>query len=81
MYWENWTLVKSFKGTFTCRVRKYVHLYETIDIKTNNLDRLKGNPTWLSPGIDTDVIVSETRETSRKPDEVCNNINLQCTFF
>jgi mRNA m6A methyltransferase catalytic subunit len=30
----------------------------------------KGNPPWLNRGIDTDVIVAEVRETSRKPDEV-----------
>ena len=27
-------------------------------------------PSWVYPGLDTDVIVSEMRETSRKPDEV-----------
>jgi len=30
----------------------------------------KGNPPWLNRLIDTDVIVAEVRETSRKPDEV-----------
>ena len=30
----------------------------------------KGRPPWLNRGIDTDVIVAEVRETSRKPDEV-----------
>jgi len=30
----------------------------------------KGNPPWLNRFIDTDVIVAEVRETSRKPDEV-----------
>jgi mRNA m6A methyltransferase catalytic subunit len=30
----------------------------------------KGSPPWLNRGLDTDVIVSEVRETSRKPDEV-----------
>lgn len=26
-------------------------------------------PAWLQKGLDTDVLVSEVRETSRKPDE------------
>jgi mRNA (2'-O-methyladenosine-N6-)-methyltransferase len=30
----------------------------------------KGSPPWLNRLLDTDVIVSEVRETSRKPDEV-----------
>lgn len=31
---------------------------------------LKGDPEWLNRNIDLDIIVSPTRETSRKPDEV-----------
>lgn len=30
----------------------------------------KGSPPWLNRLLDTDVIVAEVRETSRKPDEV-----------
>jgi len=35
-------------------------------------------PTWANRGIDVDVIVSEVRETSRKPDEVYNLIERLC---
>ncbi|CUM63786.1 uncharacterized protein PRCAT00001370001 [Priceomyces carsonii] len=38
--------------------------------KEHLLVGIKGNPYWLNRKIDTDVIVSGTRETSRKPDEV-----------
>lgn len=31
---------------------------------------VKGNPVWLSKKVDLDIIVSGTRETSRKPDEL-----------
>ncbi|KAK6457703.1 MT-A70-domain-containing protein [Scheffersomyces xylosifermentans] len=31
---------------------------------------VKGDPYWLNRGIDTDVVVSATRATSRKPDEI-----------
>ncbi|CAD1808936.1 MT-A70 family protein [Candida parapsilosis] len=37
--------------------------------KEHLLVGLKGNPRWLNLQIDTDVVVSTTRETSRKPDE------------
>ncbi|CAK9435467.1 uncharacterized protein LODBEIA_P01940 [Lodderomyces beijingensis] len=37
--------------------------------KEHLLVGLKGNPIWLNCKIDTDVVVSNTRETSRKPDE------------
>lgn len=37
--------------------------------KEHLLVGLKGNPTWINKKIDTDVVVSPTRETSRKPDE------------
>lgn len=50
-----------------------------VGIKTN-LDE-KGDliwPTWLNRGLDTDVIVSEVRETSRKPDEVYGLIERMC---
>lgn len=35
-------------------------------------------PSWANRGIDTDVIVSEVRETSRKPDEVYGMIERIC---
>jgi len=35
-------------------------------------------PSWLNRGLDTDVIVSEVRETSRKPDEVYGMIERVC---
>jgi hypothetical protein len=35
-------------------------------------------PPWINRGIDTDVIVSEVRETSRKPDEVYGVIERMC---
>lgn len=35
-------------------------------------------PSWCNRGLDTDVIVSEVRETSRKPDEVYGMIERLC---
>jgi len=35
-------------------------------------------PRWVNRGLDTDVIVSEVRETSRKPDEVYGLIERMC---
>jgi len=35
-------------------------------------------PKWLNRGLDTDVIVSEVRETSRKPDEMYGIIERMC---
>ncbi|KZO93729.1 MT-A70-domain-containing protein [Calocera viscosa TUFC12733] len=35
-------------------------------------------PSWINRGLDTDVIVSEVRETSRKPDEVYGLIERMC---
>ncbi|KAN0097650.1 MT-A70 domain containing protein [Tylopilus felleus] len=35
-------------------------------------------PSWSNRGLDTDVIVSEVRETSRKPDEVYGLIERMC---
>lgn len=35
-------------------------------------------PSWLNRGVDADVIVSEVRETSRKPDEVYGLIERMC---
>lgn len=38
--------------------------------KEHLLVGVKGNPAWLNKKIDIDLIVSATRETSRKPDEL-----------
>ena len=38
--------------------------------KEHLLVGVKGNPQWLNKHIDIDLIVSTTRETSRKPDEL-----------
>ena len=35
-------------------------------------------PSWANRGVDTDVIVSEVRETSRKPEEVYGLIERLC---
>jgi mRNA m6A methyltransferase catalytic subunit len=35
-------------------------------------------PSWANRGLDTDVIVSEVRETSRKPEEVYGLIERMC---
>lgn len=35
-------------------------------------------PAWVNRGLDTDVIVSEVRETSRKPEEVYGMIERMC---
>ena len=35
-------------------------------------------PSWVNRGLDTDVVVSEVRETSRKPDEVYGMIERMC---
>ena len=35
-------------------------------------------PSWVNRGLDTDVIVGEVRETSRKPDEVYGMIERMC---
>ncbi|KAI0040694.1 MT-A70-domain-containing protein [Auriscalpium vulgare] len=35
-------------------------------------------PAWVNRGVDTDVIVSEVRETSRKPDEAYGLIERMC---
>jgi Transcriptional activator, adenine-specific DNA methyltransferase len=38
--------------------------------KEHLLVGLKGNPIWLNRRLDMDVVVSATRETLRKPDEI-----------
>ncbi|KAI1792843.1 MT-A70-domain-containing protein [Ganoderma leucocontextum] len=35
-------------------------------------------PSWVNRGLDTDIVVSEVRETSRKPDEVYGMIERMC---
>lgn len=35
-------------------------------------------PSWVNRGLDVDVIVSEVRETSRKPDEAYGLIERMC---
>jgi mRNA (2'-O-methyladenosine-N6-)-methyltransferase len=35
-------------------------------------------PSWCNRGLDVDVVVSEVRETSRKPDEVYGLIERMC---
>ncbi|KAG8855870.1 hypothetical protein FRB96_006692 [Tulasnella sp. 330] len=50
-----------------------------VGLKTNldEAGQLKW-PNWLNRGLDVDVIVSEVRETSRKPDEVYGVIERMC---
>jgi len=53
------------------------HLLVGLKAKTND----KGEtiwPPWINRGVDTDVIVSEVRETSRKPDEAYGLIERMC---
>lgn len=47
--------------------------------KEHCLVGIKGNPE-VNRNIDTDVIVAEVRETSRKPDEVSSMHLLVCTI-
>jgi len=35
-------------------------------------------PSWVNRGLDTDIVVPEVRETSRKPDEVYGLIDRMC---
>ncbi|KAF8305026.1 MT-A70-domain-containing protein [Clavulina sp. PMI_390] len=53
------------------------HMLVGIKTHTNPDGSLKW-PTWINRGLDTDVIVSEVRETSRKPDEVYGIIERMC---
>ncbi|KIY45858.1 MT-A70-domain-containing protein [Fistulina hepatica ATCC 64428] len=51
-----------------------------VGIKTN-VDPATGvlkYPSWVNRGLDTDIIVSEVRETSRKPEEVYGLIERMC---
>ncbi|KAI9098826.1 MT-A70-domain-containing protein [Phlyctochytrium arcticum] len=46
--------------------------------KEHCLVGMKGDPKNYNPGLDTDVIVAEVRETSRKPDEIYRLIERLC---
>ncbi|KAI9507701.1 MT-A70-domain-containing protein [Russula earlei] len=50
-----------------------------VGVKTNyDSDGNLKFPSWANRGLDTDIIVSEVRETSRKPDEVYGLIERMC---
>ncbi|EMD41161.1 hypothetical protein CERSUDRAFT_111720 [Gelatoporia subvermispora B] len=53
------------------------HMLVGVKTVTDELGNLKF-PAWANRGLDTDVIVSEVRETSRKPDEVYGMIERMC---
>ncbi|VDQ03930.1 unnamed protein product [Trichobilharzia regenti] len=63
-------------GRECLRLWGYERIDEIIWVKTNQLQRLirtvgvKGNPKGVNKGLDCDIIVSEVRETSHKPDEI-----------
>lgn len=53
------------------------HMLVGIKTVTDSNGALKF-PTWANRSLDTDVIVSEVRETSRKPEEVYGLIERMC---
>lgn len=53
------------------------HMLVGVKTVTDDSGNLKF-PSWVNRGLDTDVIVSEVRETSRKPDEVYGLIERMC---
>ncbi|RDB23286.1 N6-adenosine-methyltransferase subunit METTL3 [Hypsizygus marmoreus] len=53
------------------------HMLVGVKTVTDESGKLKF-PSWANRGLDTDVIVSEVRETSRKPDEVYGLIERMC---
>ncbi|KAH8106258.1 MT-A70-domain-containing protein [Cristinia sonorae] len=53
------------------------HMLVGVKTVTDDQGNLK-IPSWVNRGLDTDVIVSEVRETSRKPDEVYGMIERMC---
>ncbi|THV05496.1 MT-A70-domain-containing protein [Dendrothele bispora CBS 962.96] len=53
------------------------HMLVGVKTVTDSNGNLKF-PSWANRGLDTDVIVSEVRETSRKPDEVYGLIERMC---
>ncbi|KAI0751425.1 MT-A70-domain-containing protein [Daedaleopsis nitida] len=53
------------------------HMLVGVKTVTDENGQLKF-PSWVNRGLDTDVIVSEVRETSRKPDEAYGLIERMC---
>ncbi|KAI0347296.1 MT-A70-domain-containing protein [Trametopsis cervina] len=53
------------------------HMLVGVKTVTDSSGQLK-MPAWANRGLDTDVIVSEVRETSRKPEEVYGLIERMC---
>ncbi|TCD71351.1 hypothetical protein EIP91_011122 [Steccherinum ochraceum] len=53
------------------------HMLVGVKTVTDEQGNLKF-PSWANRGLDTDVIVSEVRETSRKPEEVYGMIERMC---
>ncbi|EPT02849.1 hypothetical protein FOMPIDRAFT_1022720 [Fomitopsis schrenkii] len=53
------------------------HMLVGVKTVTDEAGNLKF-PSWANRGLDTDVIVSEVRETSRKPEEVYGLIERMC---
>lgn len=53
------------------------HMLVGVKTVTDSQGQLK-MPAWANRGLDTDVIVSEVRETSRKPEEVYGLIERMC---
>ena len=59
----------------------YSHTKEHMLVGVKTVSDESGNlkfPAWANRGLDTDVIVSEVRETSRKPEEVYGLIERMC---
>ena len=57
------------------------HTKEHMLVGVKTVTDCNGNlkfPSWVNRGLDTDVIVSEVRETSRKPDEIYAIIERMC---
>ncbi|KIL68292.1 hypothetical protein M378DRAFT_72133 [Amanita muscaria Koide BX008] len=57
------------------------HTKEHMLVGVKTVTHSNGNlkfPSWVNRGLDTDVIVSEVRETSRKPDEIYAMIERMC---
>ncbi|EIN10332.1 MT-A70-domain-containing protein [Punctularia strigosozonata HHB-11173 SS5] len=53
------------------------HMLVAVKTRTDSAGNIV-YPSWCNRGLDTDVIVSEVRETSRKPDEVYGLIERMC---
>ena len=57
------------------------HTQEHMLVGVKTVSDENGNlkfPAWANRGLDTDVIASEVRETSRKPEEVYGLIERMC---